>query len=389
VLTAASAIATFEPERVPARRFGILSTYPPTPCGLATFSAALARGFQAVGAAVDVVRVADGQPSAHPDVVGELTPRSPRSRAAAAALLNGCDVAVIQHEYGLYGGTDGDEVLDVIRQLDIPSIVIAHTILRDASPNQRAILCEVAARTDRLVVMSEAARTRLCAHFPIDPAKVTTIQHGAAVPRRPRIVDPYAPPLLLTWGLLGPGKGIERVIDALPHLRDRGVRYGYLVAGQTHPKVLAADGEAYRDARIDQARRLGVGESVTFDSCYRDVPTLTGLIQSAAVVVLPYDTTEQVTSGVLVDALAAGRPVVATRFPHAEELLASGAGIVVDHGDGPGLARALHRLLVEPALAASMAGAAAALAPSLSWPVIAGAYVGLAERLRADRVALA
>jgi glycosyltransferase involved in cell wall biosynthesis len=301
-------------------------------------------------------------------------------------------VAVIQHEYGAYGGIDGDEVVDIIRNLDVPSIVIAHTILRDASPNQRAILCEIAERADLLVVMSEAARTRLCRYFPIDPAKVTTIQHGAAVPRTPRVVDPYAPPLLLTWGLLGPGKGIERAIDALPHLHERSVRYRYLVAGRTHPKVLATDGEAYRDACREQARRLGVAPAVAFDDEYRDVPTLTSLIQSASLVVLPYDTAEQVTSGVLVDALAAGRPVVATRFPHAEELLAGGAGIVVDHDDGPGLARALHRVLVEPALAASMADAAARLAPTLSWPVVARAYAELAERLlaqREGRVALA
>ena len=115
----------------------------------------------------------------------------------------------------------------------------------------------------------------------------------------------------------------------------------YLVAGRTHPKVLAADGEAYRNARIEQAWRNGVAGSVDFDADYRDVPSLTALIQSCAAVVLPYDSREQATSGVLVDAIAAGRPVIATAFPHAVELLSSGAGIVVDHDDPDALVVAL------------------------------------------------
>jgi glycosyltransferase involved in cell wall biosynthesis len=120
---------------------------------------------------------------------------------------------------------------------------------------------------------------------------------------------------------------------------------------------------------------------VVFDATYRDVASLTALIQSCAVVVLPYDSTDQVTSGVLVDAIAAGRPVVATAFPHAVELLASGAGIVVDHDDPAALVSALCRVLVEPGLAEAMAAEASRLAPSMGWSVVAGAYLALANRL--------
>jgi glycosyltransferase involved in cell wall biosynthesis len=193
---------------------------------------------------------------------------------------------------------------------------------------------------------------------------------------------------MLTWGLIGPGKGIERVIDAMPALVDLPMRPRYLVAGQTHPKVLARHGESYRRARMDQAERLGVGESVTFDADYRDLASLTSLIQSSAVVVLPYDSTEQATSGVLVDAIAAGRPVVATAFPHAKELLASGAGLVVAHHDPEAMAQALHRVLTEPALAERMAAEARRLAPTLGWPVVAGQYRKLADHLVAEQPAL-
>ena len=162
--------------------FGILSTYPPTPCGLATFSAALANGLAAHGAEVSVVRVSDGPPSASTRVIGELVNGSPASVAACAELLNQSDVAVIQHEYGIYGGVDGDEVVDVIDGLRVPSIVIAHTILKDPTPHQRSVLEAVAARADQVIVMSEAASQRLCRGFDIDRRKVTTIPHGATVP---------------------------------------------------------------------------------------------------------------------------------------------------------------------------------------------------------------
>ncbi len=192
--------------------------------------------------------------------------------------------------------------------------------------------------------MSEAANQRLCHGFDVDRRKVTTIPHGATLPKNPPAKRPSRP-TVLTWGLMGPGKGIERVIEAMGSLNGLPGRPTYLVAGRTHPKVFAADGEAYRDARMEQARRSGVADSVSFDAGYRDVPMLTALVQSCSVVVLPYDSTDQVTSGVLVDAIACGRPVVATAFPHAVELLATGAGVVVDHDDPDALASALRQIL--------------------------------------------
>jgi glycosyltransferase involved in cell wall biosynthesis len=359
---------------------GVLSTYPPTPCGLATFSAALSDALCASGAVVSVVRVADGSPSSSGRVIGELVNGSRPSVVGCADLLNQSDIAVIQHEYGIYGGVDGDEVVDIIGGLCIPSIVVAHTILKDPTPHQRSVFEAITAMADQVVVMSDGARQRLCQGFTVDRRKVTTIPHGATVPNGARPKRPSRP-TLLTWGLMGPGKGVERVIEAMGSLRDLPGRPRYVVAGRTHPKVLAADGEAYRDARIEQAQRSGVADSVCFDGGYRDVAMLTELVQSSAVVVLPYDSTDQVTSGVLVDAIASGRPVVATAFPHAVELLSSGAGIVVRHDDPDGLASALRQVLTQPRLAGSMAAEARRLAPEMAWPVVASAYQHLAQRL--------
>jgi glycosyltransferase involved in cell wall biosynthesis len=363
-------------------RFGILSTYSPTLCGLATFSAGLANGLTGVGADVSVVRVSDGAPSDRTRVIGELVNGSPASVAACAELLNQKNVAVIQYGHGIYGGVDGDEVVDIIAALRVPSIVIIHTIPKDPTPHQ--VLKAVVAQADQVVVMSEAASQRLCCDFDVDRRKVATIPHGATVPVSGSGVR-CGRPTLVTWGLLGPGKGIERVIDAMRSLSGLPGRPRYLVAGRTHPKVLSADGEAYRDARIEQARRSGVADSVHFDAFYRNPAMLTALAQSAAVVVLPYDSTDQVTSGVLVDAIANGRPVVATAFPHASELLATGAGIVVDHDDPDALASALRRVLTQPRLAGDMAAEARRLAPEMAWPAVASAYLKLANRLIAQQ----
>ena len=381
------------PAAQPRRSYGLLSTFPPTACGLATFTAALADGLVETGGSAGVVRVADGRRAPDPRVVGELDNGVPASIDAAAERLNGHDVVIVQHEYGLYGGPDGDEVVGLLRKLTVPSIVVAHTVLLEAKDHQRTVLEEVADLAGRLVVMTEAARTRLLDLFDVDPAKVTTIPHGAAVPPPRRTehghrLAPPARPMLLTWGLLGPGKGIEWAVDALADLRDLRPRPQYVIAGRTHPKVLAAEGDTYRDMLVERTWTRGVANSVTFDSSYRTVRALTHMIQDAAVVVLPYDSRDQVTSGVLVDALAAGRPVVATAFPHAVEVLSDGAGIVVPHGDAAAMASALRRILTDRDQARAMAAAAARIAPTLRWSTVAGQYADLAEQLLARRGAV-
>ncbi|WP_410432241.1 glycosyltransferase [Mycolicibacterium aichiense] len=371
--------------RIP--RVGILSTYPPTLCGLATFSAALADGLRDNGAAVDVVRIADGPPSGDVQVIGELINGVPASVSAGVQLLNRSDVVVIQHEYGIYGGADGDEVVDIIRAMQVPTVVVAHTVLKQPTPRQRWVLESIVAQADQVVVMTNAARERLCLGYEVDSRKIITIPHGATVGARAD-VKRSGRPTLLTWGLLGPGKGIERVIDAMAALSELPGRPVYLIAGRTHPKVLAADGDAYLDALRERANSRGVADSVKFDCSYRDNKALGAMIQSAAAVVLPYDSTEQVTSGVLVDAIANGRPVVATAFPHAAELLGDGTGIVVPHGDTDALTSALLSVLTQPRLAGQMAARARLLAPTMAWPVVAKDYLVLAQRLCSRRSAL-
>jgi glycosyltransferase involved in cell wall biosynthesis len=363
--------------------FGFLSSYPPTQCGLATFTAALRTEIASLGHPTGVVRVLERADACSGlPVVLDMVHRRPGAVAGASSALNAFDVVVVQHEYGIYDGPDGDAVVDVLERLEVPSIVVLHTVLVDPTRHQREVLDAVARHASILVTMTTTARQRLLDNYDVDEGKVVVIPHGAADGRSDHL--PRADrgrPMMLTWGLLGPGKGIERVIDALPSLRDLVPRPHYFVVGETHPRVLEREGEAYRNWLIARAARLGVSDMVTFQARYLDLAALGALAAAADVVILPYDSHEQATSGVLIDAVAARRPVIATAFAHAIELLASGAGLIVDHDDPDAMGLALRQVLCEPAQAAGMAERAARIAPDLLWPAVAARYLAVADDL--------
>ena len=382
-------------------RFGFLSTYPPTLCGLATFNAALYHELVLnTSDAGRVVRVVDTpQTQVGDEVVTQLVNGELGSIHRAIRVLNEFDVAIVQHEYGIYGGPDGDEILTVLSQLAVPSlisslsvpvVVVLHTVLAVPTNHQREVLEEVVALASAVVTMTATARSRLETGYAVDMSKVSVIPHGAPVVR-PGLAAAFktVQPTVLTWGLIGPGKGIEWGIRAMGELKDMNPMPRYIVAGQTHPKVLAREGEAYRNSLTELVQELGLGANVVLDNHYRHTAALVELVNSADVVLLPYDSTEQVTSGVLIEALAALKPVVATPFPHAVELLSDGdsAGVLVPHHDPEAIAASLREILTDANRAARMSQAASALSSGLSWPAVADKYRDLAQRLMSERVA--
>ncbi|MEV0129171.1 glycosyltransferase [Dactylosporangium sp. NPDC050688] len=364
--------------------YGFLSTYPPTQCGLATFTASLLRALTspAGGDRAGVVRVVEAPTWAdRPEVVAQLMLHSTDSEGPAVDALERHDVAIVQHEYGIYGGADGEDLLPVLCRLRIPVIVVLHTVLGRPTVHQKAVLEQVVALAGAAVVMTAAARTRLVAEYDVDPAKVSVIPHGAPEGRPMRLLSAPDKPVILTWGLLGPGKGIEWAIAGLRLVRHLVPRPRYVIAGQTHPKVLAEQGEAYRLMLYSRVRALGVAGLVTFERAYLEQHRLDRLIERADVVLLPYDSPDQATSGVLVEALAAHKPVIATTFPHAVEALGGGAGMLVPHRDGPAIGAALKRVLTEPALVAGMHDEASRIAQHSGWSTVAECYRALAATL--------
>ena len=242
------------------RTYAVVSTFPPTPCGVATFSAALCDGLAHAGRRRHGrsgrrrerrTRRAGGGHALRP----QLDARSGGVDALAQA-----DVVIVQHEYGLYAGKDGDSVIDVLEALEAPSIVVAHTVLRSPTPHQRAVLEAVVDAADAVVVMTEAGRApprrrlrRRPGEGRRDPARRRRHRATPTSGTSRRVAT------LLTWGLLGPGKGIEWAIDALALLDDLRPRATYRIAGDTHPKVAAAKGEAYRDMLRRRAADAGLG----------------------------------------------------------------------------------------------------------------------------------
>jgi len=364
--------------------YGFLSTYPPTQCGLATFTASLLRALTSPAGRdrAGVVRVVESPTyTDRPEVVGHLLVKGTASVASAAAVLDRHDVVIVQHEYGIFGGADGADLLPLLRQLRAPMIAVLHTVLRRPTLHQKEVLEQVVKLADAAVTMTEAARARLVADYDVDVDKVAVIPHGTPERSPQRLLGPSAKPMVLTWGLLGPGKGIEWAIAGLRMVRHLLPRPGYVIAGQTHPKVLAEQGEAYRLMLYARIRAFGLAGLVTFERGYLDQTRLERLIARADVVVLPYDSPDQVTSGVLVEALAAHKPVIATRFPHAVELLGGGAGLLVPHRDGPAIGAALKRVLTEPGLVGGMSEAARRISQGSSWSAVAECYRALAMTL--------
>ncbi len=363
-------------------RIALLSTYPPTQCGLATFSRSQVEELRVRGdVQVGVVSIVD-TPLRHPPtpVVHQLETGLRGATRAAATVLNSYDVVVVQHEYGIFGGRDGADVLDVLAGVRVPVVTILHTVLADPTPHQHHVLDGVIRHSSALVTMTATARDRLLAQWPsADPDAVQVIPHGAL----PNDAEPGDPPrgphpVVLTWGLIGPGKGIEWAIEALADLRDLDPMPRYRVVGQTHPRVREREGEAYRDRLRIRARALRVARMVEFDDTYYDGEALRRIVRGADVVLLPYDSRDQVTSGVLTEAVVAGRPVVSTAFPHARELLADGAGLLVPQRDPVAMGAALRRLLTEPGLAEQLAHRARELAPSQHWSAVTARLVEIA-----------
>lgn len=373
--------------------YGFLSTYPPTRCGLATFTESLADALVLGDDDGTVVRAlerpeerARHRARSLSRVRTDLIADDSLSAMRATMALNSCDVAIVQHEYGIYGGDDGDQVIDVLAALQVPTIVVLHTVLISPTRHQREVLTAVCSLASVVVVMTARAQQDLAVHYDVDLSRVHVVPHGVkhvalkqSEPHRGRVV--------LTWGLLSPGKGVEWGIRAMAQLSDLTPDIEYIVAGQTHPKVLAHEGERYRDSLARLAGDLGVESSVRIDGHYLGAKQLAALIASADVVLLPYDSIDQATSGVLAEAVAAGVPVVATGFPHAVELLSSGAGTVVPHRDPAAIARAVREILTVPSVADHMHEAALRETNETTWSAVADRYRALGAGLLAARAA--
>ncbi len=388
------------PAGVQRMNVGIIGNYVPRQCGLATFTTDVATWVSStLGPGSDVFVVAmNDRPEGYdypPMVRFEVLASNPRDYPRAADFLNlsEIDLVCVQHEFGIFGGSRGNYISDLLRDLRKPVVTTAHTVLPHPEPDRREALSEVCALSDAIVVMSDKSTDFLEEHYGVPREKVFLIHHG--VPDMPfedsgkhkQRWGLEGRTVLLTFGLLHPRKGIEYMVKAMPEIVRRFDDVVYVVLGATHPPVKRREGEKYRFALKQLARELGVEDNVVFYDRFVSLEELTSFLAACDIYVTPYLDMNQVVSGTLAYALGLGKPAISTPYYYASELLADGRGVVVPVEDPAAFSRAAVDLLSDPGRMGEMRRRAYALGHEMRWEVVSRQYVDLFEKVLAGREA--
>jgi len=389
---------TFEPARpVLPGRIAVIGNYLPRHCGIATFTTDLCDAIHAEYGATELLAlpINDTQEGyAYPPRVRfELFEDNLASYRQAADFLNfsNIDLVCLQHEYGIFGGRAGAHILELLRHLRMPFATTLHTVLREPNPDQRAVMEEIAALSDRLIVMSQQSAEILQDVFRVPPDKIDLIPHG--IPDLP-FTDPSfykdgfgteGKDVLLTFGLLSPNKGIENVIRALPKILARHSNVVYMVSGVTHPHILRREGDKYRHSLQSLARDRGVEVQVIFRNSFVSPQEMVELIGAADIYITPYKHKAQVVSGTLAYALSAGKAIISTPYLHAIELLDDERGALVPFDDPDALAAKTVELLDNSMARHAMRKRAYLYARDMIWSRVAQKYMKSFERIYNER----
>jgi len=385
-----SIFAQLKPGAAVPRRIALVGTFTPRKCGIATFGndvfEKLAQFHPHIQ--VDVYALDDPRnPLAYEGVAGTIAHDDPASYLAAARRINesGADAVWLQHEYGIFGGPDGEMVCDFVDRLAAPLILTPHTVLTEPGDNQRRILDHLVARASRIMVMSRHSRDLLASGYGAPHEMLQIIPHGA--PDRPfgraetfkQRTGLAGKNVLMTFGLLGPGKGLERVIEALPAIVARHPDTVYRIVGATHPNLVAREGEAYRERLQARAEELGVADHILWDNRFLETGELLDQLEACDIYVTPYFNLQQSTSGTLSYAVALGKAVVSTPYLHARELLAGDAGKLIEPDSAPAIAEAVIALLDDRAELLALQRRAYAKGRQTIWPRFADGAAALIE----------
>ena len=379
-------------------RIAVIGNHLPRQCGIATFTTDLSDAITAeYGAAgLSVVAVNDPQSSyAYPARVRfQIAEDDLSSYRITAKFLNarGVDLVCLQHEYGIYGGKAGSYVLELLKYLNMPVVTTLHTVLREPDASQRWVTQEIVRRSDRLIVMSEYSSRVLQSEYGAPAEKIDLIPHG--IPDLPFVEpevtkDAFAvtqKPVLLTFGLLSPNKGIESVIRALPRILARHKDVVYVIAGATHPHVRAREGDRYRDQLQALACELGVHREVIFRNRFFSPQEMAELVESADIYITPYCHVAQAVSGTLAYAMGAGKAIISTPYWHAAELLDDGRGTLVPFEDPAAIGAAVIELLDNDAERHAMRKRAYLYARRMVWNRVAQSYMHSFSRAYARRM---
>ena len=379
-------------------RIAVIGNYLPRHCGIATFTTDLCNAISAEYGTARLLALPVNDTEEGYDyparVRWSLAQDDVTSYQQAAEFLNfnNIDMVCLQHEYGIFGGPAGSHILHLLRSLKMPVVTTLHTVLREPDPNQMMVMEEIAALSDRLIVMSQLSSQFLQEIYKVPGNKIDVVPHG--VPDLP-FLDPNfykdrfaveGKAVLLTFGLLSPNKGIENVIKALPQILDKHKNVAYVVAGATHPHILRREGDKYRDSLQALAKEIGVESQVIFHNRFVSPEEMVEFIGAADIYITPYRHEAQVVSGTLAYALGAGKAIISTPYWYAIELLDDRRGALVPFQNPEAIAHKTIELLDTPAIRHAMRKRAYLFGREMVWKQVAQGYMESFARARSDRM---
>lgn len=363
---------------------GFVASFVPRKCGIATFTRDLTEEINKIKNVPFVKIIALNNQENYnysPNVVCEIEQNEEKDYTDCAEYVNSSelDIICLQHEYGLFGGEDGNYILNFMRTLEKPIVTTFHTILEHPTEGQRQTLSEVANLSKRVVAMISTGKERLIKIYGVDPKKIVLIPHGVADQPKSKQTQKLkfnwgSRPVLTLSGLINPNKGIEYVIEALPEIKKKFPNILFVVVGQTHPSIIKNDGEVYRDKLkgIIEANKLE--QNVLFINKYLELPELLNYFDACDIYLTPHLDPQQITSGTLAYALGMGKPCISTPYIYAKELFKDGAGILVDYKDSAAIAREVLSILSNPKKQQQLGARAYRLGRAMTWPIVAASY---------------
>lgn len=360
-----------------------LSTYPPRECGIATFTQDIVREMKKSDGVIPRVMAISGEMLPYnKDVMAQFKQNSRHAHLAAAEMCNRskADLVMVEHEYGIFGGADGEFLLDLLERLDVPYLVTCHTVLPSPTDEQRDILSEACYFSEGVVAMSGLSKKMLNEVYEVGEDKIHILHHGVPdMPMEERDIlkdqDGYAGRTVVsTFGLLSPGKGLEYGIQAIALAAREHPDLLYLILGQTHPMVRRQNGEEYRGQLMQLVEELGIEDNVEFVDRYLDKEDIVRYLTMSDIYMTPYLGRDQAVSGTLAYAVGCGRVVVSTPYLYAQEMLSGGRGMLANFADAESLAQCLCTIIESPQTKRRMEENTKRLGETMTWPNVTRQY---------------